>query len=230
MIVIAIIAILAGLLLPTLQGARDEANKVACANNLKQIGHLILQYTQDEQRLPERGGDLKDSYPNVFGAGDESIADVMYEYAESRELFYCPDNAQKISDDTHWNLDTGDVVVSYQFPFFVQKEKQAITPYPNYSLSSYNRSDTRVGTDLCYLEGENEDYPKECPELFYNHMIERNTPAGMNELFGDGHVKWELGEEGWTKFANYGAGMSTSSPFFWANIIGEPRYTEPSSP
>ena len=47
LIVIAILAILAGLLLPALNSARKTAKSAACKNNLKQLGLAFFQYEQD---------------------------------------------------------------------------------------------------------------------------------------------------------------------------------------
>ncbi len=47
LIVIAIIAILAGMLLPVLNKARDKAKEIKCISNLKQIGVGLLQYITD---------------------------------------------------------------------------------------------------------------------------------------------------------------------------------------
>ncbi|MDD5697402.1 MAG: prepilin-type N-terminal cleavage/methylation domain-containing protein [Victivallaceae bacterium] len=47
LIVIAIIAILASLLLPALQQARDTAKQTVCVSNLKQCGLAALQYLND---------------------------------------------------------------------------------------------------------------------------------------------------------------------------------------
>ena len=47
LIVIAIIAILAGLLMPALKQARDKALEIGCLNNLKQIGAAQMLYKDD---------------------------------------------------------------------------------------------------------------------------------------------------------------------------------------
>jgi prepilin-type N-terminal cleavage/methylation domain-containing protein/prepilin-type processing-associated H-X9-DG protein len=47
LVVIAIISILACLLLPALKGAKDMAKSVACLNNMKQVGTMLLMYADD---------------------------------------------------------------------------------------------------------------------------------------------------------------------------------------
>ena len=49
LIVIAMIAILAGMLLPALNQARQRAKGISCTSNLHQLGKVILMYAMDNK-------------------------------------------------------------------------------------------------------------------------------------------------------------------------------------
>jgi len=74
LVVIAIIAILAAMLLPSLNEARNVARKSACINNMKQMGLAFSQYTMDyDDRLPY----FKNSSGGYFSTWDKQIAAYM---------------------------------------------------------------------------------------------------------------------------------------------------------
>lgn len=97
LVVIAIIAILAAMLLPALQSARERSRRATCGSNLKQIGNTILQYH----------GDFDDAYPQSIGLFP-GMLDVLYlnkrsgsEYRNLHSpLFRCPTNPGGEYDDT----------------------------------------------------------------------------------------------------------------------------------
>ena len=66
LVVIGIIALLISILLPSLNRARETANRVKCASNLKQIGLAILLYSNENKGLYPR---TKASTPTTALAG-----------------------------------------------------------------------------------------------------------------------------------------------------------------
>ncbi len=93
LVVIAIIAVLMAILIPALSRAKEQAKRVSCSNNLKQIGLSLNMYGNDyDGKLPL----------NTFGywLWDVSYSTTDYIIASggSRDTFYCPSDPLKTPD------------------------------------------------------------------------------------------------------------------------------------
>jgi len=63
LVVIGIIALLISILLPSLNRARETANRVKCAANMKQIGSALLLYSNEN----------RNAYPRTYGTTDDKV-------------------------------------------------------------------------------------------------------------------------------------------------------------
>jgi type II secretory pathway pseudopilin PulG len=100
-VVIAVIGILAALLLPALRRAKDQALKVKCLSNLREIGIAVQLYKDDnESRYPTHnginwvsfrlGGDDPDAGAGLRFGLENATNRILWQYTTSRELYRCP--------------------------------------------------------------------------------------------------------------------------------------------
>ncbi|MBQ7650959.1 MAG: type II secretion system protein [Victivallales bacterium] len=92
LVVIGIIAILASMLMPALQKAKEKANQADCMNNIKQIGTTIAMYSSDWRNSYPWGIDKDGSVPNddKILHNSAAFANLMYgEYINTGKTFVC---------------------------------------------------------------------------------------------------------------------------------------------
>jgi len=104
LVVIAIIAILAAMLMPALQQAREKAKATSCLNQLKQIGLWVQLYSQDhkEYLLPLRvykrttAGDALITWPQLLNPYRNLPQMTTWNSAQDQQknmkMFYCQGN------------------------------------------------------------------------------------------------------------------------------------------
>jgi len=104
LVVIAIIAILAALLLPALQQAKESARMAVCQSNLRECGHGLQLYRNDEDcfcgwDIPQ-GNNLRPWCEWIMGDAHEDAANWFklqgYDcptYIDNPEVFMCPSDS-----------------------------------------------------------------------------------------------------------------------------------------
>lgn len=202
--VVAIIAILVAVLLPTMARAREASKRSVCASHLHQQGLGFAAYSADNRaRLPWtakfRYALMEGLYYHGFPKPDADDwapfnSGVLYPkyVARSAELFYCPSNFTFSAS----NPDNGLKVFLQRFyhqkrsdPQWQNPHNFPISPYSSYIYAvpaAVGRSPRDAGSDMyptqtVYMNWPCESLALGCNEAPYSKFL--NDPAEPDPLF-----------------------------------------------
>jgi len=95
LLVIALIALMAGLIFPTMETLRKQAESTVCASNLRQIGLAVLQKVQDNGNIfpwVEQGDASDPYYPPEKEA--KNLLETLKPYGITEKALRCPSDVK----------------------------------------------------------------------------------------------------------------------------------------
>ena len=189
LVVIATISTLAAITVSSLGRARVRAQRIACANNLRQLGFCLRMYATDNNGL----------YPIEQLCGNPQsalVTGLLPEYLTDRDLFYCPSAAtvEPYAQSNEYGGPGGDSVIntyenwqrSYiSYKYFSIKQRDTRMPLP-LRLSEYPHilRDTSPNSRWLMSDWVRQNVP------VFPHMEKGGWGGGRNVLFTDTHVQF----------------------------------------
>ena len=212
LIVVAVIAILAGMLLPALQSARNLGIQTACSNSMKQMGLAASLYSMqnDEWNMPFQGGDSGGSRWPMNGEFTDLMNIKTPGYGYWDERFVCPNSSRRNITPGSW---TGGMKYA---PYAYGMTRWGGNLYPEGSGTAENTSEKSIyrrtkiwspSSKFLFLEatggayannwkrnpaenwwkyhnGESSDTPSTYEVIAYRH----GNDMKVNVTFFDGHI------------------------------------------
>lgn len=217
LVVVAIIALLAAILFPVFSRARESARRSSCQSNLKQIGLVIAQYSQDyDETLPLPVSGAPAPISQYFWPR------LVQPYAKSKQIFFCPSHKNSASSADDIDIGNGGrVAYGLNVSFSGYQGVYNLNQVRGMKLSQVT-SPAEFGmlfeNNLNVIPGQCEGYAASTADfggdgyafVFFKKSVSSNPPlyavynavnnyatpdgrhlGGLNVLYADGHVKWK---------------------------------------
>jgi len=181
--VIAIIAVLIGLILPAVVSMREAANAVSCRNNLRQIGIALLQYHETSRQFPA-GSRYVPEYPAAKGPFYGNWSIYILPFIEQNQVYI-------LENDQLPNLDQSEAfrtrqVSTYICPSDPNPHSPAVpgsTGPAFVAQLQYSPSNYRANTGLNDGVNRNFDRPDGTYWLIKNGKLAWRGPFGATNPF-----------------------------------------------
>ena len=168
LVVISIIAMLAALLLPAIQAAREQGRRTQCISNQRQVAFALLSYESNKGSFPALRAPLKPaSYPCTHFAGDGALN------PDSTELTWVSFILPFMEQNTAWSqITSGNIIDDTLYHLvlpIMQCKSGGITPGDN-RISYVANAGPQNGVDVEYGNSGRDEKDAKMYTIFFDHF------------------------------------------------------------